>query len=134
MDGYSFYPNGGQSRTNNVDVLFQTVTNAQRLLSSVITVAVPHGPPCDVIAYEFAPQLLNLLQNPSIMTAANLLIDLQNPLTPYTSPDGLIGDALSGSVYRDAYKRMITNPTRQLFVPIIQWIDRTHVTGNARFS
>ena len=37
-------------------------------------------------------------------------------------------------MYRDAYSRLITNPERQLFVPIIQWIDRTHVTGNARFS
>jgi Plavaka transposase len=37
-------------------------------------------------------------------------------------------------VYRDAYKRLITKPTRQLFVPIIQWIDRTTVTGNGRFS
>jgi Plavaka transposase len=133
-DGYSFYPVGGISRTNNVDVLFKSVTNAQRLLPSVKTVDVPHGSPCDVIVYEFAPQLLNLLQNPAVMTAANLLIDLQDPLKPYASPDGRLGDALSGSVYRDAYQRMITNPKRQLFVPIIQWIDRTHVTGNARFS
>jgi hypothetical protein len=68
------------------------------------------------------------------MTAENLLIDFLNPLKPYESPDGRLGDALSGSVYCDAYQRMITDPTRQLFVPIIQWIDRTHVTGNARFS
>jgi hypothetical protein len=133
-DGYSFYPDGGQSRMKNVDVLFKSVTNAQKLLPSVLPVNVPHGPPCEVIAYEFAPQLLNLLQNPSIMTAENLLIDLCNPLKPYQSPDGRLGDAISGSVYRNAYDRMITDPTRQLFVPIIQWIDRTHVTGNARFS
>ena len=37
-------------------------------------------------------------------------------------------------MYRDAYQRLITNPDRQLFVPIIQWIDRTSVTGNDRFS
>jgi hypothetical protein len=29
---------------------------------------------------------------------------------------------------------LITNPERQLFVPIIQWIDRTTVTGNDRYS
>ena len=133
-DGYSFFPDGGQSRMRNVDVLFKSVANAHRLLPSVLPVNVPHGPPCDVIAYEFAPQLLNILQNPSVMTAENLLIDFLNPLKPYESPDGRLGDALSGSVYRDAYQRMITDPTRQLFVPIIQWIDRTHVTGNARFS
>jgi hypothetical protein len=36
-----------------------------------------------------------------------------------------LGNALPGSVYRDAYCGMITDPTK-LFVPIIQWIDRTH--------
>jgi hypothetical protein len=41
-------------------------------------------------------------------------------LQQYKSPDGRLGDALSGSVYRDAYQRMITDPKRQLFVPIIQ--------------
>jgi hypothetical protein len=114
--------------------LFKSVANAQRLLPSVISVAVPYGAPCNVIANEFAPQLLNLLQNPAVMTAENLLIDIQNPIKPYESPNWRLGDALSGSVYRDAFRRMITDPTRQLFVPIIQWIGRTHITGNGRFS
>ena len=133
-DGYSFNPVGGQSRMANIDVLFKSVKNAQRLLPSVQTVDVLHGSPSDVITFEFAPQLLNLLQNPSIMIAENLLIDVLDPLRPYATVDGKLGDALSGSVYRDAYQRMITDPTRQLFVPIIQWIDRTSVTGNGRFS
>jgi hypothetical protein len=113
--------------------MFNSVANAQRLLPSVISVAVPHGAPCDVIDYDFAPQLLNLLQNPAVMTAESLLIGIQNPLKPYESPNGRLGNALSGSVYRDAYRHMITDPIRQLFVPIIQWIDRTHITGNGRF-
>ncbi len=98
-DGYSFSLVGGQSRMNNVDVLFKSVTNAQRLLPSVMTMEVPQGPPCDVITYEFEPQLLNLIQNTSVKTAENLLIDLNNPLKMYRSPDGRLGDALSGSVY-----------------------------------
>ena len=119
-DGYSFYPNGRQLGINNIDVLFKSVSNAQRLLLSIVSVAVPHGAPCNVIAYEFAPQLLNLMQNPAVMTDENLLIDIQNPLKPFKSPNGRLGDALSGSVYRDAYCCMITDPTQQLFVPIIQ--------------
>ena len=90
--------------------------------------------PRDVIVFDFVPQLLCLLQNPKLMTADNLLIDPKNPLLPYSSPNGEIGDSLPGHVYRDAYKRMISNPEHQLFVPIIQWIDRTTVTGNDRFS
>ncbi len=68
------------------------------------------------------------------MSQENLLVDVQDPLRPYTSPEGVRGEALSGQVYQDAYQRLVTNPQRQLFVPIIQWIDRTSVTGNDRFS
>ena len=131
-EGYSFNPKGGQSRMQNVDVLFNSVENAKRLLPTVKRVDVPHGPACDVITFEFAPQLLSLLQNPALMTAENLAIDIANPLVPYSS--ARLGEAMSGKVYRDAYAHYITNPQKQFFVPIIQWIDRTHVTGNNRFS
>ena len=87
-----------------------------------------------LFVFDFVPQLLRLLQNPKLMTADNLLIDPKNQLLPYASPNGEIGDSLSGHVYQDAYKQMISNAERQLFVPIIQWIDRTSVTGNDRFS
>ncbi len=73
-------------------------------------VTVPHGIPRDVIVFDFVPQLLRLLQNPKLMTADNLLIDPKNPLLSYASPNGEIGDSLSGHVYRDAYERMISNP------------------------
>ena len=100
----------------------------------VAVTAEENGPKVDVIAYDFVPQLLALLQNRRIMTKDNLLIDWDNPLAAYQSPDNRRGEALSGQVYQDAYKRLITDPSRQLFVPIIQWVDRTHVTGNDRFS
>jgi hypothetical protein len=32
------------------------------------------------------------------------------------------------------YNGLITDPNNQLFVPIIQWIDQTNVTGNNQFS
>ena len=133
-DNYSFYPQGGLSRSNNVDVLFSSMHNAKKLLPNVQTVHVPHGPPCDVITYDFVSQLLSLLQNRKIMMQENLVIDMNNPLQPYQSPNGKLGEALSGSVYRDAYATLVQYPDRQLFVPIIQWIDRTSVTGNDRFS
>ena len=134
-DGYTFQPaNGGLSRTRNVDVLFASLTNAKRLLPSIDTVQLNNSTLSDVITFEFVPQLLNLLQNPALMTAEKLAIDPLNPLMPYNSPDGRLGEALSGTVYRNAYDRLITNPNRQLFVPIIQWIDRTTVTGNDRYS
>jgi hypothetical protein len=64
-----------------------------------------------------------LLQNPTIMTAENLAIDIDNALKPYASQGNILSEALSGSVYHKAYNRLITDPSTQLFVPIIQWID-----------
>jgi hypothetical protein len=68
------------------------------------------------------------------MIQDNLVLDMQNPLQQYTSPVGNIGEALSGLVYREAYSKYVKHPERELFVPIIQWIDCTSVTGNDRFS
>jgi hypothetical protein len=88
----------------------------------------------DVIAYDFVPQLLLLLQNGNIMKQENLLIDISDPLKAFKALGQVRGDAISGSGYQDAYNRLSTNPGNQLFVPIIQWIDKTTVTGNDRFS
>ena len=74
----------------------------------------------DVISYDFVPQLLSLLQDPDIMTEENLLLDLADPLKPFKSPSKVRGKAISGLVYKEACKRLITDPKTQLFVPIIQ--------------
>ena len=136
-DEYSFEPHAGLSRSNNVKNLFDCMDNAKYLLpsvSAVPTTELAHGPTIDVISFDFVPQLLSLLQNSSIMTEENLLIDFADPFAPYKSPNNYLSEAISGQVYKDAYKRLITDPSRQLFVPIIQWIDRTHVTRNDRFT
>ena len=133
-DNYSFYPPGGLSRSRNVDVLFSSMDNATKLLPSVQRVVVPHGLPCDVIVYDFVLQLLKLLQDPNIMVQANLTINLLQPLDKFSNlPTSPLGDVLSGSVYQHAYNTFIKDPSRELFVPIIQWIDRTSITGNSRF-
>ena len=87
----------------------------------------------DIICFDFVPQLLSILQNPDIMTEENLLINMADPLKPFRSPNNVRGKAILGSVYKDAYNRLITDPN-QLFVLIIQWIDQTNVTGNDQFS
>ena len=73
---------GGLSRSKNVDSLVNSVQNGNKLLPFVRRVMVPHGPPSDVICFDFVSQLLSLLQNPTIMTVENLAIDIDNPLKP----------------------------------------------------
>ena len=133
-DGYKFIPPGGYSRTQNIDLLQQSILNANQLLPRVETVEVPHGLPTKVVTFDFVPQILHLLQNPALMQPENLAIDFYNPLNKYQPPNGVLGEALSGKVYSDAYERFVRDPKTDLFVPIIQWIDRTHVTGNDRYS
>jgi hypothetical protein len=110
------------------------MNNAKQLLPSVQPVLTQKNTSSDVIAFDFVPQLLRLLRNRRIMIQDNLVLDKQNPLQQCKSLNGNIGEALSGSVYREAYSKTVKHPERELFVPIIQWIDRTSVTGNDRFS
>jgi hypothetical protein len=104
------------------------------LLPSVSTVVFQDTTTSDIITLDVVPKLLNLLQNPALMTAEKLSIDPLNPLMPYSDEEGRLGDALSGSVYHNVYADLISNPNRRLFVPIIQLIDRTTVTGNDQYS
>jgi hypothetical protein len=66
---YSFNPVGGLSCSKTVDYLINSVWNGNKLLPFVCRVIVPHGPPSNVTCFDFVPQLLNLLQNPIIMTS-----------------------------------------------------------------
>ena len=59
---------------------------------------------------------------------------MQNSLQQYKSPNGNIGEALSGLVYQEAYSNYVKHPERELFVPITQWINCTSVTENDSFS
>ena len=63
---FSFQPEGGQTRRRNVERLYAMMNNTTQLLPMVRTVAAPHGPSCDVITFDFVPQLLKLLQNRTI--------------------------------------------------------------------
>ena len=118
-DNYSFNP---------------PMPNARHLLPTVVPIMTGGVATSTVVVFDFVPQLLSLLQNPSIMQQENLVIDVNCQLRPYSNPTTVLGEALSGSVYAEAYVHYIMQPSRQLFVLIIQSIDCTHVTGNQRFS
>jgi len=134
INGFTFQPPAGLKRKHNIAYLRQKIFQSDKLLPKIETVMLPHGPPSEVVTFDFVSQLLALLQNKSLMTADNLAIDINRPLQPFKSKDGCLGEPLSGSVYKAAYPKFVNDPTKDFFVPIIQWIDRTHITGNERFS
>ena len=108
-DGYDFCPRGGFDRSMSVDYLMNSVLNGKLLLPYIRTVDLPHGgtteqpATLDVVCFDFVPQLLTLLQNRDIMIAENLATDIEDPLTPYTGPNDTLDEALSGSVFCEAY-------------------------------
>jgi hypothetical protein len=61
-DNFLFYPQGGSSRSKNVDILSQSMNNAKQLLPSVQPVPTQNENSSNVIAFDFVPQLLRLLQ------------------------------------------------------------------------
>jgi hypothetical protein len=123
------------NKNPKLSLFFGTKTFKGNSAPALVRVPSPNNPDltCDVIAFDFVPQLLRLLQKPQITNSNTLLIDVNDPMQRDDS-GGVAGEAISGSVYNEAYDRLITDPAKQLFVPIIQWIDRTSVSGNERFS
>jgi hypothetical protein len=64
---HSFHPPGGLDCACNVTALVKSIANATQVLPSVLLVSSPHGPPFDVVVFDFVPQLLCLLQNPTLL-------------------------------------------------------------------
>jgi hypothetical protein len=88
----------------------------------------------DVICFDFVPQLLSILQNKKMMSGSNLVLDPNNPLAMYKPQDNRLGEALSGSVYQDMYRRLVSNPSKQLLCPLICYTDGTQIDALSRFS
>ena len=51
-DGFPFQREGGKTHRMNVKQLFATMNNGTQLLPTVCTIAVPHGPACDVLLHS----------------------------------------------------------------------------------
>lgn len=133
-NGFSFQPEWGCSRNSNMRWMFNMTNNARLRLPYIIPVPLENNRVVEVVAFEFVSTLLTKLQDRSIMKKTNLNIDWENPFAKYVPPDGCLGEAISGSAYRQLYDTYITDPTRQLCLPMITWSDRGEVSGNNRFS
>ena len=101
-DGWDFNPKT-KSRHGNIKWMYDTITNANHLLPKVQLVKHNYGPPFECIVYDFVPQLLSLLQNETLMSPENLVLDWNNPTVKYQPTNGMIGEANSGSVYQNLY-------------------------------
>ena len=91
----------------------------------------------NVITFDFKNQLLRLIQNESLMTQENLLLDINKPTKRYKSPNNILSEALIGSAYQKIYNTAHANHDSNLpllVIPICLWGDATHIDTFGRFK
>ena len=124
--GFDFNPKC-KTHLANLKWMYAALHNAEQMLPHLQSIDLPDPLPnvktLNVICYDFVPQLLSILQNKKMMSTNNLVLDPNNPLAMYKPPDGRLGEALSGSVYQDMYRRLVSNPSKQLLCPLICYTD-----------
>jgi len=124
-----------KTRLGNLSWMYDALHNAEQMLPHIeLPDPLPHMKSLNVICYDFVPQLLSILQNKKMMEGNNLVLDPNNPLAMYKPPDNMLGEALSGSVYKDMYRRLVSNPSKQLLCPLICYTDGTQIDSMSRFG
>jgi hypothetical protein len=135
--GFDFSPKS-KTRLGNLKWMYDSLHNSEQMMPNVVSIQLPDPLPdvksMDVICYDFVPQLLSILQNEEMMSANNLVLDPNNPLSMYKPQDNQLGEALSGSVYQGMYSRLVTDPSKQFLCPLICYTDGTLIDALSRFS
>ena len=81
----------------------------------------------DLVIHLFREQVQSLLTDPRIKDE-DLLFFLNNPFQPPPEEFTTLGDINTGLAYRETYKKLITDPSRQVLLPIILYMDAA-ITG-----
>ena len=132
--GYSFSPKA-YTRTANLEWMYKMLKNSSQRLPFIVSIPLEdHVRLQDVICFDFAISLLSLLQDPELMNPNNLVIDIENPLSMFVPCHNLLGEANSGQRYRDLYKDLIYGDRQQLLVPIIMYLDGTHIDSKGHIE
>jgi hypothetical protein len=87
----------------------------------------------DIICFDFVPALLSLLQDESLMVTENLVLNKDYPMSMYIPSDGKVGEANSGSRYRELYKELAQGKD-QLLVPIVMYLDGTAIDSKGHIE
>lgn len=77
----------------------------------------------NVIYNDLQKVIQSLLTDPRIMANDYLFNDKDNIFAPPPTESKYIGDINTGNAYRKTYERLITNPQKQILLPIIPYQD-----------
>lgn len=103
--GFDFSPSRGTTRTRNIDWMFQMTENAEMRFPYVVPVHLsPGGSVAEVVCFDFVTRALSILQDRSIMKQEREPLSCWNdPCAMHVPPGGVLGEALSGSVYQNNF-------------------------------
>ena len=128
-DDYCFEPRRWhrKSQINHLEKAFKlTPMRAQQITIRLSDTMSPGKElPVPVTRFPFVPMFRSLIADLRLFgDFKNLNVDPTDPFGKYQSPGNYITEnALSGSWYDKSYDRCITDPVKQLFVPIIMESD-----------
>lgn len=110
--------------------------NLEDTLPVTTSITLPQcGETVNITTHNFLPQLYSMLTDPHLMRDENLLFCQDDPFSAPVSkrgPNYVMQDIIDGSVYREAHKVHVKIAGRDLLVPIILYIDKTHVDVQGR--
>jgi hypothetical protein len=133
LDGFDFNPKA-TSRKANILWMYNALEHSHRTLPKVLQVNLEdHNKPQDIICFDFVPALLSLLQDDSLMVMENLVINKDFPVSMFIPTDGKLGEANSGSRYRELYQQLAQGKD-QLLVPIIMYLDGTVIDSKGHID
>ena len=97
------------------------------LVKKKVIVLPSSGAKVDIIYHDARDQVVSLLTDPRFEDEDFLHFD-DNPLAPPPENLSYVEDVNTGTAYTKTYKKLITNPQKQMLVPILLYIDGA-VTG-----
>ena len=77
--------------------------------------------------FDIVPQIMELYTSPDLAQPENFNLNASDPLTMFESPDGALGEPLTGRVYRQMFAR-IKAKGKTLCGPLIYFLDGTSCT------
>ena len=133
--GYKFCPRQGnyRSQINNLEA-WMGMENQRPEEVSIVLPGKHGNDTISVTRFDFTTQLRSLLDDPILNRDENLVINLEDRFQRYLSPDGLLGECLSGSWYKHAWDEMEKDGICNFMIPIILYIDKTQVSISGKLT
>lgn len=135
QSGYKFMPR--QQTYNSQISIIEKWVGMENMRPTEVVVALPGKRTDDhisVTTFDFISQFHSLLSDPELNVLGNLVINPTDPFTKYQSPDGRLGESLSGTWYKRAWRHMTRKTTCDFMIPIILYIDKTQMSLSGKLS